>query len=433
MKSLFAVILPTLLFHYSFSQASLTALATTYSQDFNSLPNATDGSILATWTNNSTLPGWYVLENSTSATQPMIEASTASMNNTGHAYIVASGADRSLGSRPSGTTGTIFVGCRLKNNTGSTITSLYVDYYGEQWSIAENQANVNTNSFSYQVGTTVTSLTAGAWTNVPALDFTQIYTSSQSAGMGGSACAGSSSQCLALDGNLSSNRTHITACITVTINAGDEIMLRWTDLNDAANDHHLQYDDVQVTPYNVSCATVLPVDLLSFIGKKEGNTIRLDWSTASEENNDHFTIDKMTPSGEMSQLAIVNGNGTTAFESDYLVYDEQPIDGYNYYRLTQTDYNGVSKTYPWIAVNFDAADNSRTAHVWRSSDGISYSVSGWNSEIRMIIYDATGRIISEKEIADDAQSSVTLPATGGGLILVEFTDGTTTITDKIIL
>src|SRR5687768_7916326 len=83
------------------AQASFTAIGTPYTQNFNSLPNTTDGSTPSGgWTDNVTLTGWY------SSVAPLVESSVAGMNNAGANYIVASGADRNFGSRASGGTGT---------------------------------------------------------------------------------------------------------------------------------------------------------------------------------------------------------------------------------------------------------------------------------------------------------------------------------------
>lgn len=334
--------------HGIFAQASFIAMGTPYTQNFNTLPNTPDGGNAA-WTNNTTLAGWYIDEGTGGSCGgtacddvPTVEATYATMNNGGNSYLFASGSDRSIGSRAAGSTGTVHLGLRIVNSTGSAISSVYVDYYGEQWSIAENQANVNTIQFSYQVGASVTSLTAGAWTNVTALDFTQLYTSAQSSGMGGSACAGTSAQCLALDGNQSANRVHIQGCVTVSIPAGQEIMLRWTDVNDAANDHHMQIDDVTVYPFDVSCAVVLPVEWLSFTVEQDHETAMLHWSTATETNNDYFVVERRIENGTFISLAIVDGNGTTAEVHHYSFADEVPEQGVNYYRIRQVDFDGQS-------------------------------------------------------------------------------------------
>ncbi|MGL5889164.1 MAG: hypothetical protein ACRC3B_04730, partial [Bacteroidia bacterium] len=158
-----------------FTQAGLATIGVPYTQDFNTLPNTTDGVAVFGWANNTFFTGWYV------SSVPVVEATcgptAASVNNGGGTYVIASGTDRNFGSRASNASGTVNFGVRLVNSTGSALTSIYVRYYGEQWSVAENQANVNTLAFSYQTAATVASLTAGTWTNVTALDFQQIYTS----------------------------------------------------------------------------------------------------------------------------------------------------------------------------------------------------------------------------------------------------------------
>ena len=50
-----------------------------------------------------------------------------------------------------------------------------------------------------------------------------------------------------MDGNAAANRTAKSANVPVTVNAGQEIWLRWKDTNDAGNDHALAIDDFSVT------------------------------------------------------------------------------------------------------------------------------------------------------------------------------------------
>jgi hypothetical protein len=95
---------------------SITTLPTTITQDFNILPAS--GS--ATWTNNSTLPGWYHARTGTGTT---IVANDGS-SNAGNLYAYGTGTniDRALGSIGSGNAavGDLFWGILLTNNTGST-------------------------------------------------------------------------------------------------------------------------------------------------------------------------------------------------------------------------------------------------------------------------------------------------------------------------
>lgn len=414
-----------------FSQSAFTVMGTPYTQNFNTLVAGSDGATYP-WTNNTTLTGWYVEEVAGAADDlPLVEASYNTMSNGGSIYFFRNAGDCSLGSRAAGSTNTCHYGVRIINNTGVAITSLYLDYYGEQWSIAENGANVNTNTFSYQVAASVTSLTAGSWTNVAALDFTQIWSSSQSAGLGGSACGGTSSQCLALDGNQSANRIRIQGCITVSIPAGQEIMLRWTDIDNAANDHHLQIDDVLVYPFDVSCATVLPVDWLSFTAERVGNTSLLEWETASEENNDYFSVERLNENGYYVVLGTVDGNGTTSQANQYSFTDEAPVDGTNYYRIRQVDFNG-QYTYSVIRTVEFADEPAFSAYT--NFDGtLHYSQVGNSGETTITVYAGDGRIVSS--IRSDLSTGLleTPRASGTYYIRFENAEGIIVVKQLIIL
>ncbi len=214
------------------AQVSLTTLGAPVTQDFNALPAS--GS--ATWTNNSTLPGWFHARVGTGSTIVANDGSSNAGNL--YSYGTGSGGDRALGSLGSGNAavGNLFWGVRLQNNTGATITSLTISYAGEQW--RNSAAAAQTVAFSYLVGSpTVTGSLAefqSAATAVAALDFTSPVT-------GGTAAA--------LDGNAVANRTVLSTTITgLSIPAGTEIMLRWADPDQTGADHGLSIDDLSITP-----------------------------------------------------------------------------------------------------------------------------------------------------------------------------------------
>jgi hypothetical protein len=407
----YITLLLTLLSLHGYSQAPFTAIGTPYTQNFNTLPNTTDGGTpTGGWTDNVTLTGWY------SSVAPLVESSLGGMNNTGANYIVASGTDRSFGSRASGGTGTCYYGVRLVNNTGSAISSVYVQYYGEQWSIAENGANVNSISFAYRTGTGLTSLTAGGWTNVTALNFNQIFTSSQSAGMGGTACGGSSGQCLSLNGNAAANRVLIGACVPVALSPGSEIMLRWSDINDAANDHHLQIDDLSVYPYAVSCATVLPVEWLSFTAEPAGAASLLQWETASEENNDYFAVERLDENGSYITIGTVDGNGSTSFMHRYSFTDENPLTGINYYRIRQVDFNGQSAYSVLRSVTF-GEEESFAAYAYFDGE-LRFHQRGNRGATQISVIAEDGRVLSS--LCTDESSGVLGTPACSGIYFVRF-------------
>jgi len=109
-------------------------------------------------------------------------------------------------------------------------------------------------------------------------------------------------------------------------------------------------DHVTVT---VDYTVPTPVELISFDGKIVEEVIELKWQTSWEKNNDFYTIEKSSNGLNYLELATVNGKGTTEFTSDYTYIDPLPFSGNNYYRLTQTDYDGTYEVFKPIMVHYE--------------------------------------------------------------------------------
>jgi len=231
---------------FSWGQTNIATIGTSYTQDFNALASSGTG---LTWTNNTTLTGWYAKTSAGSGTNITTYDTTTGGSAAGALYsfgVAGANAvtERGLGMVVSnafaGTADGVrsgYYGWRLKNTTGATITSITVTWTGEQWRKAANAASHNLRLF-YQTGTTVTDLTAGTWTTASSTFTGPLFDATAAA---------------TVDGNLAANRVAgISAVITVTIAAGDEIMLRWGDLNDGGNEHVMCIDDVTVVANNAN-------------------------------------------------------------------------------------------------------------------------------------------------------------------------------------
>ena len=234
---------------------SIMSLGTPVTQNFDTL--ATAGTANA-WADDTTLPGWYS-QFSLQPTNPTAYRAESGSGSTGAIYSYGTGAntDRAFGSVCSGTPGDIFIALKLTNNTGSTITALDISYAGEQW---RNGGNTSAQQldFQYQVASpgaiTDANTPVTGWTDFNALDFVSPITGATAA---------------ALDGNAVSNRTTKSANLTVTVNNGQEIWLRWKDTNDTGNDHGLAIDDLSVTalaPPDLTINDVSAVDRVCRVG-----------------------------------------------------------------------------------------------------------------------------------------------------------------------
>lgn len=323
---------------FSWGQVNISTIGVPVTQDFNTL--VTSG-FPSSWTDNTTLVGWYARTDATSPIGTNYGANNGS-SNTGALYSfgTTSATDRALGMASSnsftGSTAGVnkgYYGWRLKNNTGAAITSLTITWTGEQWR-QEDNATAHTISLFYQTGTTVTSLTGGTWTSASSVFTTPITGSGSTA---------------TLNGNLAANRTAgISTTISISLAAGDEIMLRWEDLNDVGNDHGMGIDDVSVvanglytavangdwnvpatwdknavppasanvlipSPYTVYLSSNVTRNLATTTTVDVGGGLRTD-APASTVNNYTYTNNGTTTINGTFQIDNVGGaNGTTNF------------------------------------------------------------------------------------------------------------------------
>lgn len=92
-------------------------------------------------------------------------------------------------------------------------------------------------------------------------------------------------------------------------------------------------------------ATALPVTLLSFTAKPEGDRVQLAWTTTMERDADRFVVERSRDVREYVAVGEVAAKGTTDERQYYGLTDMNPQPGINYYRLKQIDRDGTSHDY----------------------------------------------------------------------------------------
>ncbi len=96
---------------------------------------------------------------------------------------------------------------------------------------------------------------------------------------------------------------------------------------------------------------VLPSELVSFYGLNINEINSIYWQTASEQNNDYFTLSHSTDGYNFTQLAQIDGSGNTDQTLSYSFDHARPAAGINYYKLSSTDFDGSTYLKGIIAVN----------------------------------------------------------------------------------
>lgn len=308
-----------------------------YSQNFNAL--ATSGSSNP-WTNNVTLPGWYAVLGAADATT--YSAGNGSSFAGGLYSFGISGvnplSDRALGSIASGSASPIAFGVRLANDTGLAVSQITISFTGEEWRNANGAGAVtNTLAFSYQISdsplTNADAANTQSWTDFHPLDF-----ESPIVNAGGSGTA--------LDGNDASNRQVFTNVLlaSVALSPGQELFLRWRDVNDSGSDAGLAIDDLTVQFAASNSASNPPVileeptnvvatagDTVSFSVSAFGTEpLRYQWQSnhlpISDATNNVLTLANVSTNenGREYFVTVANAYGSTNSASAILTVNPPP-------------------------------------------------------------------------------------------------------------
>lgn len=100
----------------------------------------------------------------------------------------------------------------------------------------------------------------------------------------------------------------------------------------------------------------LPVELLTFDAKPNGNVVDVTWKTASEINSDYFMVQHSKDGLTFYDVEKVNAAGNSSSPRNYYSVDYEPYDNISYYRLKQVDNDGKTTFSNVVAVKFNNPD-----------------------------------------------------------------------------
>lgn len=156
--------------------------------------------------------------------------------------------------------------------------------------------------------------------------------------------------------------------------------------------------------------TLLPIELISFSAAPVNDAVELRWSTASELNNDHFTVERSGDGLHFESMGEVKGAGTSASQLNYFFYDSHPLTGESYYRLKQTDYDG-SFTYSAVQA-IDLTGETASPDVYPNPFNEVLMLRGTSPHSMVSIFDITGKeVLSARSSAGQTMlNTASLPA-----------------------
>jgi hypothetical protein len=151
-------------------------------------------------------------------------------------------------------------------------------------------------------------------------------------------------------------------------------------------------------PYFVGSAP-LPIELTSFTAEIIDNAfINLNWVTKTEINNDFFTIEKSLNAQIFEVVGIVDGAGNSLTTQNYHLKDDSPYKGTSYYRLAQTDYDGITVKSDIVSVTVQSIFGDLNVYP-NPVEGVGYlSFNSTTDDIsEIVIYDVTGKKVITKQ------------------------------------
>ena len=151
-------------------------------------------------------------------------------------------------------------------------------------------------------------------------------------------------------------------------------------------------------PTYIASHFYLPVELIAFSGYNDGKVNRLQWKTATETNNDYFTLERSKDGNAFEPFHTISGAGNASSQKNYEAVDNTPYKGTTYYRLKQTDIDG-SVEYSRVISIIRNDDFIRQIYPVPAKNNITFMVDKTTSgNINVQITDLQGRELIHKEI-----------------------------------
>jgi len=139
--------------------------------------------------------------------------------------------------------------------------------------------------------------------------------------------------------------------------------------------------------------TPLPIELLSFTASNIDNRyVKLDWQTATEINNDYFSIERSNNGKNWKEIAKLTGAGNSNTILNYSIFDRNPLYGTSYYRLKQTDFDGQ---FSFSQTRYISIDKGNTISIYPNPTEGLIAIESDDFELKdVIIYNILGQDVS---------------------------------------
>lgn len=181
----------------------------------------------------------------------------------------------------------------------------------------------------------------------------------------------------------------------------------------------------------VNCMSILPVELTSFQVSLENKAVACEWWTETELNNDFFTIERSLDGIHFEPIAYLKGAGNSLEPLSYKIYDYDPyLDVVSYYRLSQTDFNGLTRLHDVRSIKTKST-NELTIYP-NPSNGTIQITGDYKTLLASKLFDTSGREIALNQSSTES-NQITVSSLPVGVYTFVYFDQEKVISERIVV
>lgn len=169
-----------------------------------------------------------------------------------------------------------------------------------------------------------------------------------------------------------------------------------------------------------STANPLPIELIEFTATlQESKQTNLSWATSSEKNNDFFTLEKSLDGINWFEIGRVKGIGTAETVTNYSFIDVNTVEGIQFYRLKQTDFDGKFSYSNKVFVNINAQPSKVDVFPVPAKNTLNLNLNFELNDIAtIVIYNAMGQKVIETQ-STTASATIDISELKSGIYVVK--------------
>ena len=160
---------------------------------------------------------------------------------------------------------------------------------------------------------------------------------------------------------------------------------------------------------------LLPVELISFTAENDQDNVLLKWTTASEKNNNYFSIEKSMNGVDFYKIGEIQGGGYSNSILNYYFVDEHPVSGLNYYRLKQIDFDEQYSYSRVEVINY--LEENLSLICYPNPFNNELNIFGTKEMGSVILFDLNGRELMRNQTGNGATLLNTSEISGGTYLL----------------